>query len=176
VKTLASRAAFAAVAISVALAVANAPASARRGEPDPFASPTPAPLYDLASPPPTVNAAAAADVCGDDVLLSYRAVPAPIEHEVTVCGLVTSGANAQPPLGRGAAPTAFYVDVDGSQPIAVASEGAAVTAQPGDIVVVRGRYHRENGGGEGIDNVRTAGGNRRWTFDGYVMVNGTVYK
>ncbi len=173
--TLVSRAALAAFAVSVTVAIAAAPAAARRDEPDPFATPTPAPLYDLASPPPTVNNAAAADVCGDDVFLSYRAVPAPIAHEVTICGLVTSGTLAEPPVGRGAGAAAFFVDVDGTQPIAVAAEGLPVTAHVGDVVVVRGRYHRENGGGEGIDEVRTAGGNRRYPFDGYVMVNGTVY-
>jgi len=170
VKTLASRAALAVVALALTVAVATAPAAARRDEPDPFVSPTPFPLYDLASPPPTVNAPAAADACGDDTFLSYRAVPMPIQREVTICGLVTSGALAEAPAGRG---VSFFVDVDGTQPIAV--QGASTSANIGDIVVVRGRYHRDNGGGEGIDSV-TASAGRGWAYDGYVMVNGTLHR
>ncbi len=161
------------VALALTVAVATAPAAARRDTPDPFVTPTLRPLYDLASPPPTVNAPAAADACGDDTFLSYRAVPMPIQREVTICGLVTSGALAEPPVGRGAPGSSFFVDVDGTQPIAV--QGASASANVGDIVVVRGRYHRDNGGGEGIDSVTSAGA-RGWSYDGYVMVNGTLHR
>jgi hypothetical protein len=177
VNPLASRLLLACVVGGVAVAITAGPANARRATgPDPLTTtPTPAPLYDLQSPPPTVDAAGAIDACSDDVFLAYRAVPMPTQHLVTICGLVTSGANAEPANGRGGARPSFYVDVDGTQPIAVTADGAAVSAKPGDVVVVRGRYHRENGGGEGIDSVHAANG-RGWAYDGFVMVNGQLYR
>jgi hypothetical protein len=77
-----------------------------------------------------------------------------------------------PSTARGVPNTSFLLDVDGSDPIAVAA--GAVNAHPGDVIVVRGRYHRENGGFEGIDQTHTASG-RGQDFDGYVTVNGTIY-
>lgn len=170
--TLASRRALTslscAVAVAVAVAALSAPAAARRDGPDPMATPTPQPFYDLASPPPTVMQASAADACANDAFLSYRTVPMPFRNEVTVCGIVYDG----PAPSTARVPHAsFLLDVDGSDPIAI--EGS-VAAHPGDVVVVRGRYHRENGGFEGIDETHTASG-RGQAFDGYVMVNGTIY-
>ncbi len=160
------------------VAATAGPANARRtAGPDPLtATPSPAPLYDIASPPPTVDAASAVDACANDAFLSYRAVPLPYQHEVTICGLAMGDASmAEPPMGRGATRASFYVDTDGTQPIAVTADGPAVSVKPGDVVVVRGRYHRDNGGGEGIDSVHGASA-RGWQYDGYVMVNGTIYR
>lgn len=170
--TLASRRALTAFACALVAAVAfaalTAPAAARRDTPDPMATPTLQPLYDLTSPPPTVMQASAADVCANDAFLSYRTVPMPFHNEVTVCGTVYGG---PAPTTARVPHAGFLLDVDGSDPIAI--EGS-VAAHPGDVVVVRGRYHRENGGFEGIDETHTASG--RQAFDGYVMVNGTIYK
>jgi hypothetical protein len=175
VKTLASRLLLACVIGGIVVAATAGPANARRNPgPDPLTTtPTPAPLYDITSPPPTVDNPSAMDVCANDAFQSYRTVPMPYEHEVTICGLATSGASAAPPVGRGASAASFFVDTDGTQPIAVTGSGASV--KPGDVIVVRGRYHRENGGGEGIDSVHAAAA-RGWAYDGYVMVNGQIYR
>ena len=173
--TLAARSALAAAALALGVSVVAAPAAARRHDtPDPMATPTLPPLYALASPPPTVAQASAADACANDAFLAFRTVPMPIQNEVTVCGTVI---DAGAPAGaRGAAHPSFLLDVDGTDPIAVVADGSsAVTAHPGDVAVVRGRYHRENGGAEGIDQTRTASGHGQ-TFDGYVMLNGTIYR
>jgi hypothetical protein len=171
VNTLASRRALTAlagaVAAAFALAALTAPAVARRDTPDPMVTPTPQPFYDLASPPPTVMQASAADACANDAFLSYRTVPMPFQNEVTVCGIVYAG---PAPTTARVPHASFLLDVDGTDPIAI--EGS-VAARPGDVVVVRGRYHRENGGFEGIDETHTAHG-RGQAFDGYVMVNGTI--
>jgi hypothetical protein len=170
---LAARSALAAVALALALSAVTAPAAARRDTPDPLATPTLQPLYAIGSPPPTMMQASAAEVCANDAFLSYRTVPMPFQNEVTVCGTVIAG--IVPETARGIAHPSFFLDVDGSDPIAVVADGAGtVTAHPGDVVVVRGRYHRENGGTEGIDETRTANG-RGQAFDGYVMINGTIY-
>jgi hypothetical protein len=165
---LAPRYALAIAAFAVVVSAAVAPAAARRDTPDPMATPTLAPLYAIDSPPPTVAQASAADVCANDAFLSFRTVPMPYQHEVTVCGtVIAAGPSASGHAG-------FLLDVDGSDPIAVVSDGTgASAAHPGDVAVVRGRYHRENGGGEGIDDTRTSIG-RGWPLDGYVMLNGAI--
>ena len=170
---LAARLALAAATLAVAVSAATAPAAARRHDtPDPMATPTLQPLYGIASPPPTVMQASAAGVCANDAFLSYRTVPMPFQNEVTVCGTVIAG--DAPAGARGVTHSSFLLDVDGSDPIAVVADGSsAVTAHPGDVAVVRGRYYRENGGAEGIDQTRTVSG--RQDFDGYVMLNGTIY-
>jgi hypothetical protein len=172
---LAARITLAAAALAFAVSAATAPAVARRHDtPDPMATPTLQPLYDIGSPPPTVMQASAADVCANDAFLSFRTVPMPFQNEVTVCGTVIAG--SAPATDRGSVHPSFLLDVDGSDPIAVVADGSsAVTAHPGDVAVVRGRYHRENGGGEGINETRTASG-RGWSLDGYVMLNGTIYR
>ncbi len=172
---LATRSALAAAALTLAVGAVTSPAAARRHDtPDPMATPTLAPLYAVASPPPTVAQASAVDACANDAFLAFRTVPMPIQNEVTVCGTVIEGNAAS--TGRGPAHASFLLDVDGSDPIAVVADGAsAVTARPGDVAVVRGRYHRENGGGEGIDQTHTMNG-RGGTYDGYVMLNGTIYR
>jgi hypothetical protein len=170
-----ARHALAAAVLAVALSAVTAPAAARRHDtPDPTATPTLAPLYAIASPPPTVAQASAADACANDAFLAFRAVPMPIHNEVTVCGTVIAG--DVPAATRGVAHPSFLLDVDGTEPIAVAADGStAITAHPGDVAVVRGRYHRENGGAEGIDETHTANG-RGQQFDGYMMLNGTIYR
>jgi hypothetical protein len=175
VNTLAARSALAAVALALALSAVTAPAAARRHDtPDPLATPTLQPLYAIGSPPPTVMQASAADVCANDAFLAYRTVPMPFQNEVTVCGTVIDAATS-PPV-RGVSHASFLLDVDGSDPIAVVADGSsAVAAHPGDIAVVRGRYHRENGGAEGIDETHSGASGRGWAFDGYAMLNGTIY-
>jgi hypothetical protein len=173
---LAARSALAVAALALGVSVVAAPAAARRHDtPDPMATPTLAPLYALGSPPPTVMQASAADACANDAFLAFRTVPMPIQNEVTVCGTVIDGSAA--PAGRGAGHASFLLDVDGSDPIAVVADGSStVTAHPGEVAVVRGRYHRENGGGEGIDDTHNGASGRGWAFDGYVMLNGTIYR
>jgi len=172
VKTLAPRNALALAAVAVVAVTATAPAAARRDSPNPMATPTLAPLYALNSPPPTVAQPSAIDACANDAFLAYRAIPMPMQSEVTVCG--TAIGSAAPASGRGVSHPGFMLDVDGSDPIDVVTDGPIVSVKPGDIVVVRGRYHRENGGAEGINQTHTTNG-RGWAFDGYVMVNGTIY-
>lgn len=139
-----------------------------------MATPTLAPLYALNSPPPTVAQPSAIDACANDAFLADRTVPIPVQSEVTVCGTVIGG--GAPATGRGVSHSSFMLDADGSEPIDVVTDGSgAVTTHPGDLVVVRGRYHRENGGAEGIDETHTTNG-RGWAFDGYVIVNGTIYR
>jgi hypothetical protein len=173
VKTLAARNVLALAAVAIVAATATAPAVARRHDtPDPMATPTLAPLYALNSPPPTVMQPSAIDACANDAFLADRTIPIPMQSEVTVCGIVIgSGA---PATGRGVSYGSFMLDVDGSDPIGVVTDGPSVAVKPGDIVVVRGRYHRENGGAEGINQTHTTNG-RGWAFDGYIMVNGTIY-
>jgi len=173
---LAARSTLAAVALAFAVSAVTAPAAARRHDtPDPLATPTLQPLYAVASPPPTVAQASAADACANDAFLAFRTVPMPIKNEVTVCGTVIDAATSPP--ARGVSHASFLLDVDGSDPIAVVADGSsAVVAHPGDVAVVRGRYHRENGGAEGIDDTHNGASGRGWAFDGYVILNGTIYR
>ena len=169
----ATRSVLALAVLTLAVGAAIAPAAARRDTPDPFATPTVAPIYGLDSPPPTVMEPAAVDACANDAFLSDRTIPIPNQSEVTVCGTVFG--TGAPSTARGVSHASFLLDVDGTEPIAVVADGPSVSVKPGDIIVVRGRYHRENGGGEGINETHTTNG-RGWAFDGYVMVNGTIYR
>jgi hypothetical protein len=138
-----------------------APAGARAElwelQPNPQATLTP--IVNIASPPPSVAADAAA-TCANDEFFSYRAIPAPTEREVTLCGLVVSP-------GSGG----FMLDVDG-QPIQIIG---SVSVKPGDAVVVRGRYHRDKSGADWVDRVSQTLA-RDWPRPGYVIVNGTTYQ
>ncbi len=166
------RSALALAGLALILGAVCSPAVARRDTPDPFASPTAAKIVAIGSPPPTVMQPSAVDACANDAFLADRTIPMPNQAEVTVCGTVLS--SGTPASSRGLARASFTLDVDGSEPIGVVADGPSVSVKPGDIVVVRGRYHRENGGGEGIDQTHTTNG-RGWRYDGYVMVNGTLY-
>lgn len=170
---LAFRYALALAGLALAVGVASAPAAARRDTPDPFATPTITPIVALDAPPPTVMQPMAVDACANDAFLADRTIPIPNQAEVTVCGTVIG--NGPTINARGASRASFALDVDGTDPIDVVADGPSVSVKPGDIIVVRGRYHRENGGGEGINETHTTGG-RGWAFDGYVMVNGTIYR
>jgi hypothetical protein len=129
--------------------------------------PPPTPIANLASPPLSVASATASASCANDAFLSDRTVDMPWQDEVTVCGSVIA---APPDLTVGGPRPAFAVDVDGTYPIAVIG---ALRANPGDTVVVHGRYQRSNSSGEWIDQVTSAVG-RRWTRPGYVIINGTM--
>jgi len=131
--------------------------------------PTPTPIFNLAAPPLSVGSPSAVDSCADDSFLAARSVPEPWEQEVTVCGRVI---DAPAGLTRGGPRPAFAVDVDGTKPIAVIG---APNGNPGDTVVVHGRYHRDKSGADWIDRV-TQTVSRAWSQPGYVILNGTTYQ
>jgi hypothetical protein len=129
--------------------------------------PPPTVIFNLAAPPLSVSSPTAVGSCANDAFLSDRTVDMPWEDEVTVCGSVIA---APPDLTVGGPHPAFAVNADGTLPIAVIG---SVHANIGDTVVVHGRYHRDDSGGEWIDRV-TSAVSRRWTQPGYLIINGTM--
>jgi hypothetical protein len=129
--------------------------------------PPPTPIFNLAMPPLSVASANAADSCANDAFMADRTVDMPWQDEVTVCG---TAVDAPPDLTIGGPKPAFAIDADGTFPVGVIG---ALKANPGDTVVVHGRYNRSNSGGEWIDRT-TAAVSRRWPFPGYVIVNGKM--
>jgi hypothetical protein len=156
VNNVASRGASLALLLLGVMIVTVGPAAARRAPktaPTAAPAPTATPIYfpmtpptpipgvtpaSVATPQPALMAAAG---CQNDQLLAFRAVPMPTSANVTVCGRIIA-----PPSGSGA----LLVSVDGSQPIPVSGASGA-NVHPGDTVLVRGRYHRDKTGAEGID-------------------------
>jgi hypothetical protein len=107
---------------------------------------------NLGSPPPTVLAPAAADVCHNADLQSYRTIPMPVEYAVTACGTVLTA----PAAMAGARTPAFMLslDADGSGlPLEVRGD-PGMTLTPGQSVVVQGHYFREKSAAERIDLAR----------------------
>ena len=129
--------------------------------------PPPTPIFNLAMPPLSVASATAADSCANDAFQADRAVDMPWQDEVTVCG---TAVEAIPDLTIGGPKPAFAIDADGTYPVGVI---VGLTANPGDTVVVHGRYNRSNSGGEWIDRV-TSAISRGWTLPGYVIINGKM--
>jgi hypothetical protein len=157
--------------LGVTLASAD-PARAARGPELPQLGPSPiptsTPIFGLDAPPPSVASPDAVATCANDEFLGYRAVPAPLEREVTICGTVV----AVPPEGTRGGPSArFAVNVDGTRPIPVVG---TLAANPGDGVVVHGRYQRDRSGADWIDRI-TQTLARGWSQPGYVILNGTTY-
>jgi len=131
--------------------------------------PTPTPIFNIDAPPPSVASPDAVATCADDEFLAYRAVPAPMEREVTICGTVIA---VPADATRGGPSARFAIDVDGTRPIPVIGN---VAAKPGDTAVVRGRYHRDKSGADWIDRI-TQTLARDWSRPGYVILNGTTYQ
>ncbi|HTW83308.1 MAG TPA: hypothetical protein VMD91_04450 [Candidatus Sulfotelmatobacter sp.] len=165
--------AFAAAAVFVAVAATDVPAGAAR-VPDPptanFAHPIPTatPFYNLASPPATVALATAVEDCLNDAFLSYRSIDTPVQYPVTVCGTITAA-----PASGTTRPGSFALDVDGTEPIAVDYDGAGSPPfQAGQLVVVRGVYHRAADSGEWINQTRAGAPG----LPGYVLIGTTTYQ
>jgi len=157
-------AAFAALGIAAAAVAGSAGASTVVPTPGALPIPTDTPMVGLANPPLSVAAPLAVDSCANDEFLADRSVPLPWTRAVTICGSVVQ------PGGRGAA---FALNVDGTPPISIVAAG--FTAQPGDMVVLRGRYHRSSSGAEWIDGTqRAADGN--WAQPAYAVINGTTHQ
>jgi hypothetical protein len=118
--------------------------------------PTNTPILNIEAPPQSVAAPLAIDSCANDVFLAQRSIPAPTNHDVTICGTVLAGG---------------ALDIDGTSPIPL--RGSNLGAKAGDTAVIHGRYHRAGSGAEWIDNAQSgAGGN--WTEPGYVNVSNTT--
>jgi hypothetical protein len=151
VKTIASRAALTALVLLAALTTTMGAALARRAPAAaaPTAEPTPTPIYVPLTPPPSgppapvaapQPALAESGPCANDKFLSFRAIPMPVQTDAMVCGIVTSTS----PSGS------FKISIDGTQPLVI--EGSNLPAvHAGDKVAVKGRYHRDKTGAEGID-------------------------
>jgi hypothetical protein len=158
VKTF-SRPLLALVAFGAAVAATVGPAAARRSEPylGPPATPLPT-LGPVASPGPGVLATQAPDACANDAFLADRTIPLAGHYDVTVCGVAVA-LPAGMPAARGAAPAArFGLVADGTPAVAIAGP---VTANPGDNVLVHGRFLRDRDGNETIAAA-------------YVVVNGVT--
>jgi hypothetical protein len=153
-----NRSALALVALGAALAATVGPAAARRSEPylGPPATPTPT-LGPVASPGPGVLATQSPDACANDQFLAYRTIPVAGRYDVTVCGVAVA-LPAGPPAPGGGPAARFALVADGTAPVAIA---APVTANPGDTVLVHGRFVR----GRDADETIVAG---------YVVVNGVM--
>ena len=146
------------LALGVSAALTAGPAAARRSEPylGPPATPLPT-LGPLASPGPGVLATQAPDPCANDQFLADRTIPQAGRYDVTVCGVVVPLSAAKP--AAGVSPAArFALVADGTPPVAVAGP---VSANPGDNVLVHGRFVRDRDAGETI-------------VAGYVVVNGVT--
>lgn|GEM_PF-1640587 len=159
-KTNGLRTGLALCAFGAAIAAAIGPAAARLPDPPSMAPVETLPVVldkqpaALESPPPSVLAPAAADACRDDVLQSYRTVPLPVRYDVTACGTVLSVGGA-PARGARVAPTAFVMDVDGTDGLPIEVRGnPGTTVQPGQSVLVQGQYFREKSSAEYIDASR----------------------
>jgi hypothetical protein len=158
VKTF-SRSLLAAIAFGAALALTVGPAAARRSEPylGPPATPLPT-LGPVASPGPGTLATQAPDACANDAFLADRTIPMAGHSAVTVCGVVVALPPASP-AARGGAPAArFGLVADGTPAVGVAGP---VTANPGDNVLVHGRFLRDRDDNETI-------------IASYVVVNGVT--
>lgn len=150
--------AVAAVAVSGGLLWGTAYAqSMNTGTPAPTAPvPSYTPILNIENPPQSVAAPLAVDSCANDVFLAQRSIPAPTNHDVTICGTVLAGA---------------ALNVDGTSPLPI--RGSTFGAKAGDTLILRGRYHRAGSGAEWIDSTQgTASGN--WSQPGYVNVPGTT--
>lgn len=147
------------VAFAAAIASSLGPAAARRAEVylGPPATPQPT-LGPLSSPGPGTMATQSPDACANDRFLALRTIPQPGQYpDQTVCGVVVALPAGSP--ASGAAPAArFAVVADGTAPLPVS---ASATANPGDNVLVHGRFRRDVSGAETL--VAT-----------YVVVNGVT--
>ncbi|MEA2663084.1 MAG: hypothetical protein QOI11_28 [Candidatus Eremiobacteraeota bacterium] len=153
-----TRSALAAVALGAALAATVGPAAARRTEPylGPPATPLPT-LGPVASPGPGALATQSPDPCANDQFLAYRTIPQAGRYDVTVCGVAVALPAAK--AAAGVTPAArFALVADGTAPVAVAGP---VAANPGDTVLVHGRFVRDRDAGETI-------------VASYVVVNGVT--
>ena len=152
------RSALALVALGAALAATVGPAAARRSEPylGPPATPTPT-LGPVSSPGPGVLATQSPDACANDQFLADRTIPLAGRYDVTVCGVAVALPAGAPASGGGPA-ARFAVVADGTAPVPVA---APVGANPGDTVLVHGRFLRDRDAGETI-------------VAAYVVVNGVT--
>jgi hypothetical protein len=150
VNTVATRAASLALLSLVALAATVGPAAARRENvpaPEPTATPIYFPMTPPTSPPgytPTGVATMgpslmASSVCQNDRFLAQRTVPEPQHFDVSVCGLVYA-----------VSPGGFQIAIDGTQPIPVSGRNAS-GVQPGESVLVVGRYRSTPSSAEEID-------------------------
>jgi hypothetical protein len=154
-----NRSALALVALGAALAATVGPAAARRTEPylGPPATPTPT-LGPVASPGPGVMATQSPDACANDQFLAYRTIPVAGRYDVTVCGVAIALPAGGPPAAGGQPAARFALVADGTAPVAIAGP---VAANPGDTVLVHGRFVR----GRDADETIVAS---------YVVVNGVT--
>ncbi len=147
------------IAFAALAAVTAGPAAARHAEVYLGPPATPAPtLGPVTSPGPAVMATQTPDACANDRFLALRTIPTAGQYpDQTVCGVaVAVPADAT----RFNAPAArFAVAADGTAPIPVST---TATANPGDTVLVHGRFRRDVSGAETL-------------VAAYVVVNGTTY-
>ncbi len=115
----------------------------------------------MASPGPAVLATQTPDPCANDRFLALQTIPLSGEYaDQTVCGVAVALPAGPAGPARGNAPAArFAVAADGTDPIPVAT---TATANPGDNVLVHGRFQRDVSGAGLL--IAT-----------YVVVNGTPY-
>ncbi len=157
-------------AMLLAVIALRGPAAADIVKMGPNPIPTNTPIIALASPPLSVAAPSAIDACANDDFQAWRSVPTPVGHEVTVCGSVS---NVAPTVPSGKSGPSFYLDADGTPTVTVFTNGP-IGAQPGNTVVVRGRYVRASSGAEWIDQTTNVV-SRSWSLPGYVILNGMTH-
>ncbi len=121
--------------------------------------------------------AGAPGACNEPAFLRDRALPAPVNDEVTVCGTVASV--RAPRRTRSGLHQYFFVALRGARPVEVVCNddemGGPIPVRAGQRAVVHGRYYKDPDGREGIDWTH-AGTGRAWSSPGYVVLDGRTYQ